>query len=160
MRALKAGRVLPIFPEGHIVPASGRRLDEMKPGTAYLAIHARVPVIPAYIYGTPETNEIIESLLTPSRARVIFGDPIDLSDIARERAGDKEAQAEVSARFKRAFLSLQAGHARFRNDRSQASMARNLRRNPFKDAERGWEAKLRGVAARMPWLRCPRGSNT
>ena len=27
MRALKAGRVLPIFPEGHIVPASGRRLD-------------------------------------------------------------------------------------------------------------------------------------
>ena len=44
---LKAGRVLPIFPEGHIVPASGRRLDEMKPGTAYLAIHARVPVIPA-----------------------------------------------------------------------------------------------------------------
>ena len=49
LRALKAGRVLPIFPEGHIVPASGRRLDEMKPGTAYLAIHARVPVIPAYL---------------------------------------------------------------------------------------------------------------
>jgi 1-acyl-sn-glycerol-3-phosphate acyltransferase len=107
MRALKAGRVLPIFPEGHIVPASGRRLDEMKPGTAYLAIHARVPVIPAYIFGTPETNEIIESLLTPSRAKVIFGEPIDLSDVGRERAGDKSAQAEVSDRFKQAFLALQ-----------------------------------------------------
>jgi 1-acyl-sn-glycerol-3-phosphate acyltransferase len=108
MRALKAGRVLPIFPEGHIVPASGRRLDPMKPGTAYLAVHAQVPVIPAYIYGTPETNEIIESLITPSRARVIFGEPIDLSGIARQRAGDKEVQAEVSERFKQAFLALQA----------------------------------------------------
>ncbi len=108
MRALKEGRVLPIFPEGHIVPASGRRLDPMKPGTAYLAIHAQVPVIPAYICGTPETNEIIESLVTPSRARVIFGEPIDLSDIARKRAGDKEVQAEVSERFKRALLALQA----------------------------------------------------
>ena len=107
MRALEAGRVLPIFPEGHIVPASGRRLDEMKPGTAYLAIGARVPVIPAYVYGTPLTDQIMEALATPSRASVIFGEPIDLSDIGPERAGDKEAQAEVSARFKRAFLDLQ-----------------------------------------------------
>ena len=107
MRALKAGRVLPIFPEGHIVPASGRRLDPMKPGTAYLAIHARVPVIPAYICGTPETDEIIEALLTPSRARIIFGEPIDLSDIGRERAGDKRAQAAVSERFEQALLALQ-----------------------------------------------------
>ena len=80
----------------------------MKPGTAYLAIHAQVPVIPAYIHGTPWTNEIIESLVTPSRAHVIFGEPIDLSDIHRDRAGDKKVQAEVSERFKRAFLALQA----------------------------------------------------
>jgi 1-acyl-sn-glycerol-3-phosphate acyltransferase len=108
LRALKEGRVLPIFPEGHIVPASGTKLDDMKPGTAYLAIHAQVPVIPAYIHGTPWTNEIIESIVTPSRARVIFGEPIDLSDIHRDRAGDKKVQAEVSERFKRAFLALQA----------------------------------------------------
>jgi len=108
MRALKEGRVLPIFPEGHIVPASGRRIDEIKPGTAYLAIHAQVPVVPAYIWGTPETDEIIAALLTPSRARVIFGEPIDLSDIGRERAGDKSVQAEVSQRFKKALLDLQA----------------------------------------------------
>jgi 1-acyl-sn-glycerol-3-phosphate acyltransferase len=108
LRALEEGRVLPIFPEGHIVPASGTKLDDMKPGTAYLAIRAQVPVIPAYIHGTPWTNEIIESLVTPSRAHVIFGEPIDLSDVHRDRAGDKKAQAEVSERFKRAFLALQA----------------------------------------------------
>lgn len=108
LRALREGRVLPIFPEGHIVPASGTKLDDMKPGTAYLAIHAQVPVIPAYIHGTPRTNEIIESIVTPSRAHVIFGEPIDLSDIHRDGAGDKKVQAEVSERFKRAFLALQA----------------------------------------------------
>ena len=108
IRALREGRVLPIFPEGHIVPESGRRLDEMKPGTAYLAIRAQVPVIPAYIWGTPETNEIINSLVTPSRARVIFGQPIDISDIDSSRAGDKGVQAEVSDRFKKALLDLQA----------------------------------------------------
>jgi 1-acyl-sn-glycerol-3-phosphate acyltransferase len=108
IRALSDGRVLPIFPEGHIVPASGRRLDEMKPGTAYLAIRAQVPVVPAYICGTPETDEILESLFTPSQARVIFGDPIDLSDVDSGKAGDKSVQAEVSERFKRALLDLQA----------------------------------------------------
>jgi 1-acyl-sn-glycerol-3-phosphate acyltransferase len=108
LRALKNGRVLPIFPEGHIVPASGTKLDDMMPGTAYLAIRAQVPVIPAYIHGTPWTNEIIESIVTPSRARVIFGELIDLSDIHRDRAGDKQVQAEVSERFKQAFLALQA----------------------------------------------------
>jgi 1-acyl-sn-glycerol-3-phosphate acyltransferase len=108
LRALKEGRVLPIFPEGHIVPESGRRIDEMKPGTAYLALHSGVPVIPAYLCGTPETNEIIKSLLTPSHARVIFGEPIDLSDIAAGRPADKAAQAEVNERFKAALLALQA----------------------------------------------------
>jgi 1-acyl-sn-glycerol-3-phosphate acyltransferase len=106
LRALKAGRVLPIFPEGTIVPTSGRQLGEMKPGTAYLAIHAQVPVIPAYIWGTPATNEILEALVSPSHARVYFGPPIDLSGIKREDAGDKETQAEVSRRFRDALLAL------------------------------------------------------
>jgi 1-acyl-sn-glycerol-3-phosphate acyltransferase len=108
LRALGEGRVLPIFPEGTIVPASGRRLGPMRPGTAYLAVRAGVPVVPAYILGTPPTDEIIESLATPSRARVVFGEPIDLSDIPPDRAGDKAVQAEVSARFERALLALQA----------------------------------------------------
>lgn len=108
LKALKNGRVLPIFPEGRIMPASGRRLDAMKPGSAYLAVYAGVPVVPAYIIGTPLTNEILESLLTPSRARVIFGPPVDLSDIPPSSAGDKAVQAMVSERFRIALLELQA----------------------------------------------------
>lgn len=108
LRALAQGRVLPIFPEGRIVPASGRRLGEMRPGSAYLAIRAGVPVVPAYIIGTPSTDEILESLAMPSRSRIVFGTPIDLSDIPSHRAGDKAVQAEVSGRFQRALLDLQA----------------------------------------------------
>ena len=108
LRALGEGRVVPIFPEGRIVPASGRRLGEMRPGGAYIAIRAGVPVVPAYIIGTPRTDEILPSLTTPSRASLFFGEPIDLSDIPRERAGDKDVQAEVSRRFEAALLTLQA----------------------------------------------------
>jgi 1-acyl-sn-glycerol-3-phosphate acyltransferase len=108
LRALGEGRVLPIFPEGRILPASGRRLGEMRSGGAYIAIRAGVPVVPAYIIGTPTTDEILESLATPSRASVFFGEPIDLSDIPPDRAGDKDKQAEVSRRFQAALLALQA----------------------------------------------------
>ncbi len=108
LKALEEGRVLPIFPEGRIVPASGRRLETMKPGSAYIAIRARVPVVPAYIFGTPPTDEILDSLLMPSKSRVIFGAPIDLSDLSTRQAGNKAVQAEVSERFKNALLALQA----------------------------------------------------
>ena len=67
LRALGEGRVLPIFPEGRILPSSGRGLLPMRPGSAYIAIRAGVPVVPAYIIGTPQTDEILESLATPSR---------------------------------------------------------------------------------------------
>jgi 1-acyl-sn-glycerol-3-phosphate acyltransferase len=108
INSLKGGRVLPIFPEGHIVPASGRRIDEIKAGSAYLAIHARVPVIPAYICGTPETDAIGRALVTPSKARVYFGEPIDLAELSALRPGDKAIQARVSERFRKALLDLQS----------------------------------------------------
>jgi 1-acyl-sn-glycerol-3-phosphate acyltransferase len=108
LRALQQGRVVPIFPEGRITPASGRELGEMLPGAAYLALRAGVPVYPAYIRGTPETNQIGPSLKTPSYSFVIFGPPIDLSDLGPKDAGDKAAQAEVSRRFRAALLDLRA----------------------------------------------------
>jgi len=108
LRALGDGSVLVIFPEGQITPSSGRVLGPILPGAAYVAVRAGVPVIPAFIRGTPETNQIGESLKTPSQAVVTFGGPIDLTDFEPARAGDKAVQAEVSRRFLKAFLDLQA----------------------------------------------------
>jgi 1-acyl-sn-glycerol-3-phosphate acyltransferase len=115
-RALAEGRVLPVFPEGRITPASGQELGEIRPGAAFLAIRAGVPVIPAYIRDTPRTDQIGWSLITPSRARVTFGVPIDLAGFSPEQAGSKSVQAEVSERFRQALLELRA---RTVNSRSQ-----------------------------------------
>ncbi len=106
LRALADGHVVTTFPEGRITPSSGREFGPILPGAAFLAVRAGVPVIPAYIQGTPETNQIGESLITPSRAIVTFGEPIDLCDLTPHQAGDKGVQAEVSRRFLQAWLEL------------------------------------------------------
>jgi 1-acyl-sn-glycerol-3-phosphate acyltransferase len=79
LRALKEGRVLPIFPEGRMLPTSGREIAEGKPGVAFIATRAKVPVIPAYIRGTPPSRRIYVSFFMPSISRVYYGEPIDPS---------------------------------------------------------------------------------
>lgn len=111
LRALKAGRIVPIFPEGEILPESGDRLAEFKTGVAFLALHANVPVIPAYISGTPREHEFIRSLLTPSHARVVYGEPIDPStlfdhDGPGEKDFDKATLRAVADRLKEAIVAL------------------------------------------------------
>ena len=66
LKALEQGRVVPIFPEGRILAASGRELGEAKPGAAFIALRAGVPIIPAYIRGTPEAVSFFKALIRPS----------------------------------------------------------------------------------------------
>ncbi len=76
IKALGEGRIVAVFPEGQILPTSGREIGEGKPGVAFIALKAKVPVIPAYIRGTPESNKVWVSFFTPSEARVVYGPPI------------------------------------------------------------------------------------
>ncbi|MDX2036029.1 MAG: lysophospholipid acyltransferase family protein [Isosphaeraceae bacterium] len=92
LRALESGRVLPIFPEGKITRASGREFAEGKLGAAFLAWRSRVPVIPAYIRGTPTVQGVWAAWFTPSRARVIYGPPIDLSNLLEESELDRREE--------------------------------------------------------------------
>lgn len=108
LRALEDGRVVPIFPEGRITPEGGRVLGPIRSGAAFLALRSGVPVVPAFVSGTPESIEIGPALRRRSRSRVVFGPPIDLSDFSPSQAADKEALARVSERFERALLDLQA----------------------------------------------------
>jgi 1-acyl-sn-glycerol-3-phosphate acyltransferase len=106
VRSLEAGRVLAIFPEGRITPASGRALGEGKPGVAFIAARAGVPVIPVYIWGTPPTNQIVASYFTPSRAQVIFGPPVDLSGLKATGPDGKADLDEVTVRLMAAIRAL------------------------------------------------------
>jgi 1-acyl-sn-glycerol-3-phosphate acyltransferase len=106
LRALEQGRVVPIFPEGRILPMSGREIGPGKPGAAFIALHARVPVIPAYIRGTPETNDVFRALRRPSHARVVYGPPVDLSDFPPDAPIDKEALNTVTDRLMNAIRAL------------------------------------------------------
>ncbi len=95
LRALKEGRVVPIFPEGRIVPHGGRVIEEGKPGAAYIALRGGVPVVPAYISGTPESNEFLVSVRIPSESRIVFGPPVELDDL---RGGDERAALDEATR--------------------------------------------------------------
>jgi 1-acyl-sn-glycerol-3-phosphate acyltransferase len=97
LRALQQGRVLPLFPEGRILLTSGHEIGEGQPGVGFLALKARVPVIPAYIRGTPKSNQFLKSFLTPSDARVYYGQPIDLSEFAIEGNYSTERAARLAA---------------------------------------------------------------
>ena len=108
LRALEQGRVVPMFPEGRILPTSGRELGSPRPGVAFIVLHARVPVIPAYVWGTPETNEFGKALRTPSRARVVYGAPVDLAEIAAPGPIDKARLAAVSERLMDSIRALRA----------------------------------------------------
>jgi 1-acyl-sn-glycerol-3-phosphate acyltransferase len=108
LRALKEGRVVPIFPEGRIIPTSGREIGEGKSGAAFIALHSGVPVIPGYIRGTPPTNDVWKALYTPSDARVVYGPPIDLSGLSGGDRPDKEALDAATERIMAAIHALRA----------------------------------------------------
>ncbi len=107
LRALDEGRVVPIFPEGRINPTSGMTLLEAKPGVAFLVLHAKVPVIPAFIWGTPATNQVWRGLITPSHTRVIYGEPIDLTGPIPDGPIDKQRLAIVAEQMMDAIRALQ-----------------------------------------------------
>ncbi len=106
LRALGEGRVLPIFPEGKIHPTSGREIGAGKPGAAFIALNAGVPVIPAYIRGTPPTKSIWKALTSPSHARVVYGTPIVLSDLERDGRPGKEEIEAATGRLMAAIRDL------------------------------------------------------
>ena len=108
LRALEEGRVVPMFPEGKILPQSGEAIGEGKHGVAFLALRAKVPVIPAYIRGTPRSNEFRRSFFTPSHARVVYGPPIDPAEFSNhDTATDERAFLTTTTdRFMAAIAAL------------------------------------------------------
>lgn len=71
LRALEAGRVLGVFPEGRIETAGD--LLPFQVGVALLAIRTGAPVYPAYLDGTQRGKDILRAIFTPNKVTLRFG---------------------------------------------------------------------------------------
>lgn len=85
IRWTRGGGVLGIFPEGRITMPP-RELRPFLPGVGLIVKQSRAPVLLVWVSGTPETNRMRASLLTRSRARVVF---LGVIDYAGERDATK-----------------------------------------------------------------------
>ena len=102
MRALEAGRILGIFPEGRI--EVDEQLLPFQTGVALMAIKTGVPVYTAYLDGTARGKGMLSALLVPNRFKLSLGPAVDFdrSSTARE-ALETATQAihQAVARLKR-----------------------------------------------------------
>jgi 1-acyl-sn-glycerol-3-phosphate acyltransferase len=100
LRALEAGRILGVFPEGKI--ETSRQLLPFQTGVAMMAVKANVPVYPAYLDGTQRGKEMVHAFLYPNVANVAFGPPLEVG----EATTSKEVLESVTGRFTDAISRL------------------------------------------------------
>jgi 1-acyl-sn-glycerol-3-phosphate acyltransferase len=93
MRALQAGRMLGVFPEGRI--ATGRELLPFQTGVALMAIKVGVPIYPAYVEGTQRGKTMVDAFKQRNSAVVAFGKPFRLPQQSTGRAELEAATAII-----------------------------------------------------------------
>jgi len=77
VKALKAGMPLIVFPEGG--RSKDGHLSAFMHGPAFMAIHAKVPLVPMVIVGTYELLPMHTRHFFPQQVKLIAGEPIDTS---------------------------------------------------------------------------------
>ncbi len=81
-RALRAGEVVALFPEGHIHAKPGPR--RLKPGVWKLAEWANCPVHPVRIEGVRGAGRIFRALVLPSRVELTAKPPVACPELSRD----------------------------------------------------------------------------
>jgi 1-acyl-sn-glycerol-3-phosphate acyltransferase len=104
--ALEQGRVVGIFPEGHI--SSDGSLQPLQPGMAWLARRTGAPVVPMWVGGTREALTKGSARLRLSHVRVAMGEALDPGSFPPGRGGEAALTEAVTAELKR----LEAGARR------------------------------------------------
>ena len=102
---LKRGRVVAMFPEGHIRTPETSVLagGPMKPGVARIAQLADVPVIPCVILGTGVYSQFTSWMpVRAVRYGAIFGEPL----VVRKDLDKQEATKQFMDDLRRAYLDL------------------------------------------------------
>jgi 1-acyl-sn-glycerol-3-phosphate acyltransferase len=92
---LVGGEPLVMFPEG--TRRSGTEVKELKDGVAYLALSARVPIVPVGIGGGERAMARGSSFPHPSRVNIVIGKPVPV-DHAESAAPGAEPNDPVRGR--------------------------------------------------------------
>ena len=118
LKVLASGEPLVIFPEG--TRRAGAVVENIHDGAAYLALRARVPLVPLGIAGAEDAMPRGARFPRPARVRVVVGEPLGLTsedplpEIDRPRISRSRAQMlsrELSASMQAAFAEAQAARA-------------------------------------------------
>ena len=88
---LNDGALFGIYPEGTRSPDG--RLYRGRTGVGWLALHARVPVIPVAMFGTLRMLPPGQKLPRPGRVQVKIGKPLTFDEYADEPAGARQRRA-------------------------------------------------------------------
>ena len=87
---LKQGNLVGVFPEGKINTGTG--VLPFGTGIAWLALKAQVPIYPVFIQNSPVSTSMILPFIKPTHARLVYGDPIDLSEYYPTQKSKKTVQ--------------------------------------------------------------------
>ena len=95
LRALAAGQVVGVFPEGRI--NDGPALMPFQPGVAMLALRGEATVIPAFV-DVPRYNGMLYPFLDPQMTRIRFGEPFIASGDIHAATADMAARVAALER--------------------------------------------------------------
>lgn len=133
MRFLREGGSMGAFIEGGIVAPGD--VSRPRDGVAMLALRTGATVIPAHISGVVYRDNVVRSLFTRHKARVRFGRPVSLADLAQD-PGNRENVRKASERIFSAIVALApkddvyTGDTPRRRRRSQEPAGRNTETTP------------------------------
>ena len=108
LRALKAGEIIGIFPEG--TTSTSFEIKELKSGAVRLAMGAGVPIIPVGIGGSERVMPKGSKMIYPRKCVVIIGKPIEtvMNGTARlPRSALKGLSSNLSDELQRLFDEAQ-----------------------------------------------------
>jgi 1-acyl-sn-glycerol-3-phosphate acyltransferase len=108
LQALARGKVVILFPEG--TRSQNGELQPAKPGVGLLACKARVPVVPARIFGSFEAFGRGGRMRLGSPVSVAYGPPLSPEDYDHPEDG-KERYARTAARIMEAITRIEAPEA-------------------------------------------------
>ena len=84
IRLVESGELVGIFPQGHRYGGRDPRGTEIRSGVGMIAYHTKAPVVPVYLYNKRRKTGILR------KNTVIFGPPVDFSEMGFERGGRNE----------------------------------------------------------------------